>query len=134
MKRRAFVAMALAFLIPGAGHFYLGRRARALAFFTIVTLMFVTGLAVDGSLYTLGESRGQLLARVATLASMGSGALYFLGNLFGPPGDIGRATYEYGRTFTLTAGLMNLLLVLDCWDLASVSDRERGERSDEALP
>ena len=129
MNRRALVAMALALLVPGAGHLYLGRRARAVAFSTIVTLMFLVGLAVDGGLYTFGESRDQLLGRVATLASMGSGILYFLASHFGPHGDIGQATYEYGRTFTLTAGLMNLLLVLDCWDLAPGEDR--AERVDE---
>ena len=28
------------------------------------------------------------------------------------------AGYEYGTAFLLTAGLMNLLLVLDAWDIA----------------
>jgi hypothetical protein len=28
-------------------------------------------------------------------------------------------TYEYGSTFLLTAGLMNLLLILDAFDIAS---------------
>ena len=36
----------------------------------------------------------------------------------GPPGDITSLTYEYGTAFTLTAGLMNLLLVLDSFDIA----------------
>jgi hypothetical protein len=119
MKPRALAAMALAFLIPGAGHFFLGRRARALAFFGIVLFMFGVGVAVDGSLYTLRESRGQLLTMLASLGSMGSGALYFLANALGSHGSITSMTFEYGRTFTLTAGLMNLLLVLDCWDIAT---------------
>ncbi|HEX2059450.1 MAG TPA: DUF6677 family protein, partial [Thermoanaerobaculia bacterium] len=51
-------------------------------------------------------------------ASMGSGLLYATGLLFGKAGNVVSATYEYGRTFTLTAGLMNLLLVLDCYDIA----------------
>jgi hypothetical protein len=118
MKTRAIAAMALAFLVPGAGHFFLGRRARAVAFFAIVGFLFCVGLAVDGSLYVLGEARGQLLTVVASLGSMGSGLLYLLGRKFGPEGSILTPMYEYGRTFTLTAGLMNLLLVLDCWDIA----------------
>ena len=28
-------------------------------------------------------------------------------------------TYEYGSTFLLTAGLMNILLILDAFDIAS---------------
>jgi TM2 domain-containing membrane protein YozV len=118
MKTRAIVAMALALMIPGAGHFFLGRRARALAFFAIVMVLFVLGLAIDGSMYTLNESRGQLLTVIASVGSMGSGPLYFLGKALGPNGSIEAEMFEYGRTFTLTAGLMNLLLVLDCWDIA----------------
>lgn len=118
MRVRAVVSMVLGFLIPGAGHFYLGRRARALAFFAIVVFLFVLGLAIDGSMFTLRESRGELLLRLASVGSMGSGLLYILGAYFGPPGDITKPMFEYGRTFTLTAGLMNLLLVLDCWDIA----------------
>ena len=76
------------------------------------------GLAVDGSLYDLSAARGQLLTVMASVASMGSGALYFIGKATGPHGSITSMTFEYGRTFTLTAGLMNLLLVLDCYDIA----------------
>ena len=111
-------AMALAFLVPGAGHLFLGRRGRAAAFFAIVVFMFGVGLAVDGSMYVLAEARGQLITMAATFGSMGSGLLYVAGRAWGPQGNITGAMFEYGRTFTLTAGLMNLLLVLDCWDIA----------------
>ena len=118
MNARGLLAMALAFVVPGAGHFFLGRRARAAAFCAIVVLMFVLGLAVDGRLYIYGEAGEQVITKIASLASMGSGALYALGYAFGPAGNVKSSTFEYGRTFTLTAGLMNLLLVLDCWDIA----------------
>ena len=49
---------------------------------------------------------------------MGSGALYFVARAMGSFGDVKSITYEYGSTFTLSAGLMNLLLVLDCWDIS----------------
>lgn len=117
MKTRAIAAMVLALLIPGAGHLLLGRRGRALAFFGIVVFMFTLGLSVDGSMYSLNENRGQLLTVVAGIGSMGSGLLYFLGSWLGPEGNITSQMFEYGRTFTLTAGMMNLLLVLDCWDI-----------------
>lgn len=115
---RAFAAMLLALAFPGAGHFYLGRRRRALAFFAIIVVLFVVGILVDGDLYTLLESRGALLRVLASYASMGSGLLYFAGKITGPHGSVTSATFEYGRMFTLTAGLMNLLLVLDCFDIA----------------
>lgn len=119
MKGRTLLAMLLAFAVPGGGHFYLGRRGRAAAYFCIVLFMFVVGLAVDGSLYALADSRGSLLRILASFGSMGSGILYFAGRSLGPFGSITSPTFEYGTTFTLTAGLMNLLLVLDCWDIGT---------------
>jgi len=119
MSARALAAMVLAYLVPGAGHFFLGRRTLAAAFCAIVVALFLAGIAVDGSIYTIPESRGSMLKMLATLGSMGSGALYFLARAKGSAGDVLSATFEYGRMFTLSAGLMNLLLVLDCWDIAT---------------
>ncbi len=119
MTSRALAAMLLAYVIPGAGHFYLGRRGLAAAFCAIIVFLFAVGLAVDGSLYTLRDAGGSLLTLLASLGSMGSGALYFIAGRMGPHGTIASPTFEYGRMFTLTAGLMNLLLVLDCWDIAT---------------
>lgn len=118
MTSRAAVAMLLAYLVPGAGHFFLGRRGVALAFFSIVVLLFVAGLAIDGALYTFADAGREMLKVLATVGSMGSGAVYFLARAFGPHGTVASATFEYGRMFTLSAGLMNLLLVLDCYDIA----------------
>lgn len=119
MTTRAVVSMVLAWLVPGAGHLYLGKRGRAAVFFVIVVCMFVIGLSVDGGLYTIASSRGSLLRVLASFASMGSGLLYFIARRMGAPGDIVSATFEYGSAFALTAGLMNLLLVLDCYDIAN---------------
>jgi hypothetical protein len=119
MKPRALVSMVLALLVPGAGHFYLGRRTLAAAFCAIIVLLFVIGLGIDGSLYTLPEAKGSALSLLATIGSMGSGALYFIARNLGMSGSINAATFEYGRMFTLSAGLMNLLLVLDCYDIST---------------
>jgi len=118
MNTRAIVSMLLAWAVPGAGHVYLGRRARAAAFFAIIVFLFVLGLAIDGGLYTIATSRGSWLKILASVGSMGSGLLYVLARRAGTAGDVVSATFEYGATFTLTAGLMNLLLVLDCFDVA----------------
>ena len=118
MNKRSIVAMILAYVLPGAGHFYLGYRARAAIFFAIIVLLFVIGLSIDGSLYSLQDSGGAMLKILASFGSMGAGALYFVARALGPHGDIRSLTFEYGTTFTLTAGLMNLLLVLDCFDIA----------------
>ncbi|MFZ2491998.1 MAG: DUF6677 family protein [Thermoanaerobaculia bacterium] len=119
MTSRAAASMVLALLVPGAGHFFLGRRARAVAFFLIVVFMFAIGLLIDGGIYTFAESRGSLLRILASLGSMGSGILYFIARAAGSLGNVTSLTFEYGTTFTLTAGLMNLLLVLDCFDIST---------------
>jgi hypothetical protein len=118
LKSRTWIAMALAYLVPGAGHLYLGRRQRAIAYFCIVVFMFAVGLAVDGDLYAVSRSGGSLLRLLAALGSMGSGLLYWIADFKGIVGDITSITYEHGTAFVITAGLMNLLLVLDVFDIS----------------
>ena len=117
MNVRAVIAMLLAYVIPGAGHVYLGRRERGAAYCALIVVMFVLGLTIDGTLYNFADSHGSLLRVLATVGSMGSGALYFIARAMGPFGNVTSSTYEYGTAFTLSAGLMNLLLVLDCFDI-----------------
>jgi hypothetical protein len=117
MTNRTFTAMLLAYLVPGGGHFYLGYRARAAVFFAIIATMFAIGLGIDGGLYSPLQGGG-LLHLLAALGSMGAGVFYFAGAATGPHGDMTSITYEYGSAFLITAGLMNLLLVLDSFDLA----------------
>lgn len=113
----AHLAAILAWLLPGAGHFYLGRRARALAFAAVVLVSLVVGCALQGRLWQVIAN--QPLSILATLGSMGMGAPYFvLRYLLRYEGVITEQSFEYGSAFILTAGLMNLLLVLDAWDIA----------------
>jgi len=118
VKPRTWIAMALAYLVPGAGHLYLGRRERGIAFFCIVVFMFAIGLAVDGDLYAVTRTGGSLLRLLAAFGSMGAGLLYWIADFKGVMGDITSITYEHGTAFIITAGLMNLLLVLDAFDIA----------------
>jgi hypothetical protein len=114
----AVVFMILAWLLPGAGHFALGRRWRAVVFLLIIATALGAGLMLDGNLYRVVPDRP--LTILATLACMGLGVPYFaLRFMFGYEGEIAAAGYEYGTAFILTAGLMNLLLILDALDIAS---------------
>jgi hypothetical protein len=115
--RNPFVAMILAWLVPGAGHLYLGRRSRAVVFLLLVAFSICLGVLLRGKLFVVLPE--QPLSRLGTLASMGMGIPYFvLQFVLGYRGDIQGSSYEYGSAFLLTAGLMNLLLVLDAWDIA----------------
>jgi hypothetical protein len=110
-----YLAVALAWLVPGAGHVFLGRRARGLAFLVIVLATISLGCVLQGELY---RGVSQPLETLATLACAGMGIPYFLLYGLGYTGNIDSAGYEYGKAFVLTAGLMNILLILDTWDIA----------------
>lgn len=117
---RLVLALILGWLVPGAGHMVLGRSRRGLAFLVIVWASFAIGCLLDGELY---HTLGAPLATLATLATAGVGAAYFVLLLgVGYAGSLEAAGYEYGKAFILTAGLMNILLLLDVWDIA------RGEK------
>lgn len=112
------LAAILALLVPGAGHFYLGKRLRAVAFSILVFASLGIGVWLEGNLFR--PVGGQPLTYLATLGSMGMGIPYFVlrfaRDYAGSPTAPG---FEYGTAFLLTAGLMNLLLVLDAWDIAT---------------
>jgi len=116
---RAWIAVLLAWVFPGAGHWYLGRRNRALVYALVVTITFLLGVSFQGRLYS--PESGAPLTLLATFAVFGSGLLNIAARLLleNPRGAILSVTYEYGCAFLLTAGLMNLLLMLDAYDIAA---------------
>ncbi len=114
---RSLLAGLIAWLIPGGGHLLLGRWQRAAAFFVLVLATLALGCQLQGRLpWTFS---GSPLPILATFAAMGNGAAFFgLRFAVGYQGVIEAQGFEYGSAFILTAGLMNLLLVLDAWDIA----------------
>jgi hypothetical protein len=127
--------LAAAWLVPGLGHWILGRRVRAVVFGVVIFCAFVTGVLLAGELGTPKPQNP--FSWLATFACLGNGVLYLLrivwlngfgGVLGGFPfglsggGSPSAAGFAYGNTFLYTGGLMNLLAVLD------VSDIARGEK------
>jgi hypothetical protein len=114
----ASILIALAWLLPGLGHLLLGRRLRAAVFAVVILVGFAVGLALDGELAL--PVAGDPLSYLATVACLGNGALYFVAKYLGlGAGVVRSAGWEYGNTFLLTAGMMNLLLLLDVHDIAT---------------
>lgn len=110
-------ACVLAWLVPGAGHAFLGRPRRGVLFLGLVVLAFGVGLALEGRLSRPVE--GSYLSVLATFADLGVGTLYAGARLLGlGEGNVAAATHEIGNTFHWAAGLMNMLLVLDAFDVA----------------
>ena len=106
-----------AWAVPGAGHLLLGRLQKGLTFLIALTAMFVFGLWLEGRLFPVEFS--QPLVALAALADMGIGAPFFIARQAGAgAGRVVAWTYEYGNAFLIVAGLMNMLVVLDAFDVA----------------
>lgn len=114
----ALVLLAIgSWAVPGAGHLWLGRRAKGLIFLVALPLMFAIGLAIRGRLFPFDLS--EPLVGLAAVANLGIGLPYLVASLFGSgTGDVRALTYEYGNAFLIVAGLLNLLVVVDAYDIA----------------
>lgn len=135
-QRRASVPLLIgSWFLPGFGHFKLGKKRRAGVFAAVIFCAFVTGVFLDGEIGTpKPESPFSWLAAFACLGNgvLAIGRLMWLNGLGGLLGGFpfglqgggspSAAGFAYGNTFLYTAGLMNLLAVLD------VSDIARGEK------
>ena len=109
--------LAVAWLVPGLGHYILGKRTRAFVFFAVVTAAFVTGLLLDGELAL--PRAGQPFSWLKAFASVGNGVWFLAARLAGVGrGDPTAVGFDFGNTFLYTAGLMNWLVVLDVSDIA----------------
>ena len=103
--------------VPGAGHLWFGRRAKGVVFLIALPLMFAIGLALQGRLFPFEIS--QPLVALAAIADVGIGVPYFVARTLGAGGGtVVAGTYEYGNAFLIVAGLLNLLVVTDAWDIA----------------
>jgi uncharacterized protein DUF6677 len=114
--------VALAWLIPGAGHIMLKRTARGAILSVSVVLVFLLGLMMRGTLFQ--PQGGDLLTTViyygGFLGDLLAGVLYFLTVWLGysQPDQAGHV-HDYGTKFLVAAGLLNLLAMVDAWEIAT---------------
>jgi len=128
-------AVLLAWLLPGAGHWYIGLRVRAVLYGVVVAGLFVAGIAVGGlvtaSAYAhkwafllqvfngplaLGAAAGHYFGQQAVAAEAASA---FVRRLVSPPPS---QLTDLGLTFTLVSAALNVLVLADAFYLA---DRPR---------
>jgi hypothetical protein len=136
---RTALALVAGWLVPGAGHAVLGRLGRAAVFFVLIMGSFGLGLAHDGRLALYSSHEG-FLTGLQLVANIGAGPADFLARMavYGEPAyivpDASEAPYRpriekfrarqrsavsaYGTAYLWSAGLMNLLLLMDVWDIA----------------
>jgi hypothetical protein len=114
--------VALGWLVPGGGHFLLKRNGRGLLLLLSVTSMFLCGLMMQGSMFQ--PQTGDLLTTVINtggfIGDMCAGILYLLTVWLGynQPDTAGHV-YDYGTKFLVTAGLLNVLAMVDAFEIAA---------------
>lgn len=105
-----------AWLIPGMGHFLIGRRGRALIYFLAVAALAALGLALRGHIFE--PTMRDPFDLLGYISNLGAGAFYFLARMVDNGGpDVSRAAGDYGTRFFATAGVLNLLCVIDALEI-----------------
>jgi hypothetical protein len=115
----AVPACLFACLLPGAGHLYLRRRGRGLLYLGALLSLFFLGLAKQAGLSPHWSFLDDPLAFIVSAGQLAMGLPYYVARSLGlGVGRVTAPTYEYGLTFTAVAGLLNVLVVLDAYDIA----------------
>lgn len=114
--------VALGWFIPGGGHFLLGRRGRGLLLAFAITGMFVSGLLMRGAMFT--PQKADLLTTLINyggfVGDIASGILYLLSTWLGyMQPDVAGPVHDYGTKFLVTAGLLNVLAMVDAYEISA---------------
>jgi hypothetical protein len=112
----------MAWLIPGAGHFLLGRGVRGALLALSVVVMFLMGLLMRGAMFEpqTGDLLTTLIYYGGFLGNVASGSLYILATALGyNQPDVAGHVHDYGTKFLVAAGLLNVLAMVDTWEIAT---------------
>jgi hypothetical protein len=122
--RSPILVIALGWLIPGAGHFLLGRRGRAAIIIGAVAIPFIVGMLMRGPFFQPGDSSGDVLSRFIQyggfIGDLASGLLYIGARMFGyGPPDTAAHSADYGSKLIVAAGLLNILAMVDAYEITT---------------
>ena len=110
-----YLPLIAGWLVPGAGHFLLGKWIRGLLIAASIVCMFALGLAMHGKIYSSAQDVLDLLGLVGDL---GNGVLFFVGRILGVGANpIMVTTADYGTKFIVVAGLLNVIAAVDAHNL-----------------
>jgi hypothetical protein len=106
-----------AWIVPGLGHLLLGRKWRALILFCAIMAMFLVGIAMQGEFFT--TSSGSYLQTLGywgeLCVGMAMPAARFFGYAGGNPLFV---SADFGTAYLVAAGMLNMLSILDTYDIA----------------
>ena len=111
------LAPLVGWLVPGAGHLIQRRWGRGLLLMFSVVTMFVLGILMEGKVYAFNV--GDILDILGFIGDLGAGGLYLVTRSqdWGR-GAINLATADYGTKFIIVSGLLNIISVVDAYDIA----------------
>ena len=114
--------VALGWLVPAGGHFLLKRNGRAVLLLVSITLMYFCGLLMRGAMFQpqSGDLLTILINTGGFLGDVASGILYLITVMLGyNQADVPGAVHDYGTKFLVTAGLLNILAMVDAYEIAA---------------
>ncbi|MGA2251494.1 DUF6677 family protein [Terracidiphilus sp.] len=110
-----YLPLIAGWLVPGAGHFLLGKWGRGALLAASVVGMFVIGLAMQGQLFSNVHDILDLLGFVGDL---GNGLLFLVGRVAGLGADQVQITsQDWGTRFIEVAGLLNVIAAVDAHNI-----------------
>lgn len=115
-------AVLVGWLIPGGGHFLLKRYGRAALLGGAVAIMFLSGLMMRGAMFQpqSGDLLTVLINYGGFIGDMCTGIFYLLTVWLGyNQPDLAGHVHDYGTKFMVTAGLLNVLAMVDAYEIAS---------------
>ncbi len=112
-----------AWIIPGAGHFMLKKAGRGALLFGSVVLMFLFGLSMSGMMFTPEKGPDYLTSLInygGFACNLAAGGMYVLAMMFGySQPDMAGDVHDYGTKFLVTAGLLNILAMVDAYEISA---------------
>ena len=115
-------AVALGWLIPGGGHLLLKRTGRGILLLAAITGMFLSGLMMRGAMFhpQTGDLLTTLINTGGFIGNVCAGILYLLSIWLGyNQPDMAGHVHDYGTKFLVTAGLLNVLAMVDAFEIAA---------------
>jgi TM2 domain-containing membrane protein YozV len=110
-----YLPLIAGWLVPGAGHFLLGKRGRGALLGASILAMFALGLAMQGTLYAGARD---VLDILGLAGDLGNGLLYILSRMLGLGAvQAQTTTADYGTRFIVVSGLLNVIAAVDAHNL-----------------
>lgn len=113
-----WIVLFAGWLVPGAGHFILGKWVRGTLLFVSILGMFLIGVTCAGEIHV--PNTGDILEMLGFAGQLGMGALYFVARIFSLGAiSVTTTVADYATKALVIAGLLNIIAAVDAHSLAN---------------